>query len=67
MIAFIKKISSTSNYDKLPYRLAFDMYHITPQEYAENINKECCDSYFSGYRKISLEEKYQQIRKNHTI
>lgn len=23
---FIKNISSTSNYDKLPYRLAFDMY-----------------------------------------
>lgn len=36
-IKFIKKISSTSNYDKLPYRLAFDMYHIIPKEYAENI------------------------------
>ena len=67
LIAFIKKISSTSNYDKLPYRLAFDMYHITPQEYAENINKECCDIYFLGYPNISLEEKYQQIRKYDTI
>lgn len=66
-IGFIKKISSTSNYDKLPYRLAFDMYHITPKEYNDNIDKECCDIYFLGYPEISLEEKYNQIRKFDTI
>lgn len=61
-INFISKISSTSNYDKLPYRLAFDIYHITPQEYSENIDKDCCDIYFLGYPNISLEEKFKQIR-----
>ena len=66
-INFIKKISSTSNYDKLPYRLALDMYHITPQDYYENINKECCDIYFLGYPNISLEEKFSQIRKFDTL
>lgn len=66
-IDFIRKISSTSNYDKLPYRLAFDMYHITPQDYIENINKECCDIYFLGYPNISEEEKFNQTRKFDTI
>lgn len=64
---FIKEISSNSNYDKLPYRLAFDMYHITPQDYNENIDKKCCDIYFLGYPNISLKEKFEQIRRFDTI
>ncbi len=63
LINFIKKVSSTCTYDKLPYRLAFDIYHITPQEYSENIDKNCCDIYFLGYPNISLEEKFKEIRK----
>lgn len=66
-ISFIKEISSNSNYDKLSYRLAFDMYHITPQEYNDNINKEHCDICFLGYPNISLEEKFKQTRKFDTI
>lgn len=61
-IKFIGKITSTSNYDKLPYRLAFDMYHITPQEYVENIDINCCDILFLGYPNISIDEKFNQIR-----
>lgn len=64
---FIKKISSTSNYDKLPYRLAFDMYHITPKEYIENIDSSCCDIIFIGYPNISIDEKFKQIRQFDSI
>lgn len=62
-MAFIKKISSTSNYDNLSYRIAFDMYHITPQEYVENIDKNCCDIIFLGYPNMTIDEKFNQIRK----
>lgn len=63
IIDFLKAITITTNYDRLPYRLAFDLYHITPKIYSENIDKECCDIYFLGYPNISIEEKLKQIRK----
>lgn len=65
-IKFMKKISSTSNYDKFDYRLAFDLYHITPKDYYENIDKSCCDIYFFGYPNINVEEKFKEIRKYDT-
>lgn len=67
LIPFIKKVSSTSNYDKLSYRLAFDLYHITPEDYIKNINKNYCDIYFLGYPNVSVEEKFKQVRKFDTI
>ncbi len=66
-INFIEEISSNSIYDNLPYRLALDMYHITPQDYNDYIDKSCCEIYFLGYPNISLEEKFNQIRKFDTI
>lgn len=66
-IKFIKEMGSNTNYDKLPYRLALDMYHITPQDYNDNIDKKCSDIYFLGYPNISLEEKFEQIRKFDTM
>lgn len=62
LIKFVQNIVSTYKYDKLPYRLALDLYHITPQDYIENIDKDCCSIYFLGYPDISLEEKFNQIR-----
>ncbi len=67
LIKFIQEIITTDNYAKLPYRLALDLYHITPQEYAENINKEYCSIYFLGYPDISVQEKFKQIRIHDTI
>lgn len=61
-IKFMKHISQTSNYDKFDYRLVFDLYHITPKDYYENIDKECCDIYFFGYPNISVEQKFKEIR-----
>lgn len=31
LIKFIQEIIKTDNYSKLPYRLALDLYHITPR------------------------------------
>ncbi len=62
-IKFMKRMSKTGNYDKLGYRLAFDLYHITPKDYFENIDKDCCDIYFFGYPNITVEEKFKEIRK----
>ncbi len=61
-IKFMKKISKTSNYDKFDYRLAFDLYHITPKDYYENIDSSCCEIYFFGYPNISVEDKFKEIR-----
>ncbi len=62
-IKFMKEISKTSNYDKFEYRLAFDLYHITPKDYYENIDQDCCEIYFFGYPNISIEQKFKEIRK----
>jgi len=62
-IKFMKRFSETGNYDKLEYRLAFDLYHITPKDYYENIDANCCDIYFLGYSNITQEEMFNQIRK----
>lgn len=61
-IKFMNILSKTGNYDKLDYRLAFDLYHITPKDYYENIDKSCCEIYFFGYPDIDLDEKFRQIR-----
>lgn len=62
-INFIKELTVNCNYDKLDYKIVFDMYHITPKDYIENINKETCDIYFLGYPNISIEDKFKQIRR----
>lgn len=61
-IPFMKELSKTSAYDKFDYRLAFDLYHITPKDFYENIDKEKCEIYFFGYPNISVEEKFKEIR-----
>ncbi len=66
-IKFMKRISKTGNYDKLGYRLAFDLYHITPKDYYENIDKDCCEIYFFGYPNITVLEKFNEIRKFDTV
>ena len=61
-IPFMQSLSSTATYDKLGYRLVFDLYHITPKDYYENIDKDCCDIYFLGYPDVLLEDKFNEIR-----
>lgn len=61
-VNFMKIITQTGNYNKLNYKLVFDMYHITPKDYYENIDKDSCDIYFFGYPNISVEEKILEIR-----
>lgn len=61
-IKFMKRLSKTGNYDKFEYRLAFDLYHITPKDYYENIDKNRCDIYFFGYPNITVDEKFKDIR-----
>lgn len=61
-IKFMKKFSKTGNYDNLDYRLAIDLYHITPKDYYENIDANCCEIYFFGYPNISVEQKFKEIR-----
>ena len=62
-IKFMKRMTETDNYNKFDYRLAFDLYHITPKDFSDNIDKNLCDIYFLGYPNISIEEKFKQIRK----
>ncbi len=66
LIKFMKRISKTGNYDKLDYKLAFDLYHITPQDYFENIDSNFCEIYFFGYPNITVEQKFKEIRANDT-
>lgn len=61
-IKFMKEAVETDNYDKFDYRLAFDLYHITPKDYFENIDTKYCEIYFFGYPNITVEEKFKQIR-----
>ncbi len=61
-IKFMNSLSKTENYDKLDYRLVFDLFHITPKDYYENIDKSCCEIYFWVYPDIDLNEKLRQIR-----
>lgn len=61
-IQFMKKISMTDNYDKFDCGIAFDLYHITPKDFYENIDRKYCDIIFLGYPHISIEEKFNQIR-----
>ncbi len=63
LINFMKELCETDIYDKFDYRLAFDLYHITPKDYYENIDPNCCDIYFFGYPNISVEQKVKEIRK----
>ena len=63
IIKFVARMARTGNYDKFDYRLALDLYHITPKDYFENVDRECCDIYFLGYPNISVEEKLNGIRK----
>lgn len=63
IIKFVARMARTGNYDKLDYRLAFDLYHITPKDYSENVDRNCCDIYFLGYPNITVEEKLKEIRK----
>lgn len=63
IIKFVARMAQTGNYDKLDYRVAFDLYHITPKDYFENVDKGCCDIYFLGYPNITVEEKLKEIRK----
>lgn len=62
-IKFMKSLSETEVYDKCDYRLVFDLYHITPKDYYENIDTSCCEIYFFGYPNISVENKLKEIRK----
>ena len=66
-INFIKEIVTNDIYEKLPYRLVLDIYHITPKEYNESIDRNNCDIYFLGYPNISLEEKFKEIRELETV
>lgn len=63
IIKFVARMAKTENYDKFDYRLAFDLYHITPKDYFENVDKNYCDIYFLGYPNITVEEKLKEIRK----
>lgn len=65
-VKFMKEFSKTRNYDKFAYRLAFDLYHITPKDYCENIDPNDCEIYFFGYPNISAEQKIKEIRKYDT-
>lgn len=59
---FVNQLTQTKGYDKMPYKLAIDLYHITPKDYFQKIDKEKCEIYFFGYPDISSEEKLKEIR-----
>lgn len=61
-IKFVKRMTETGNYDKFEYKMVLDLYHITPKDFSENINKNLCDIYFLGYPNVSIEEKFAKIR-----
>lgn len=62
-IKFLKRMTEIDNYAKFDYKMALDLYHITPKDFSENMDRNLCDIYFLGYPNISVEEKFQQIRK----
>lgn len=63
LIKFLKRLTKSEDYDNLSYRLAFDVFHITPKDYYDNVDNNCCDIYFFGYPNADIEEKFKQIRK----
>lgn len=60
---FLEALCQTKCYEGLNYKLAFDLYHITPKDYMENIDQKKCSIYFFGYPNISVQEKFKEIRK----
>ena len=63
LVKLIKGLVDANGYDKFEYGLAFDCFHITPQDYHENIDLNRCDIYFFGYPNADIEEKVKQIKK----
>lgn len=63
LVKFIKGLVNAKGYDKFEYGLTFDCFHITPQDYNENIDSNRCDIYFFGYPNADIEEKVKQIKK----
>lgn len=65
-IPFVKRMTEAQFDYKVAscdYKMVLDLYHITPKDFSENIDRNLCDIYFLGYPNISVEEKFQQIRK----
>lgn len=56
----------SEKYDDLEYRMLIDMYQLMPEDYVNKINAQCCKAYFVGYPNVSVEEKFEGIRKNET-
>ena len=66
LINILAHLVQTEKYDDLDYRMLVDMYQLMPEDYIKKISPQYCKVYFVGYPNISVEEKYEKIRKNET-
>lgn len=49
--------------DNIEDKVLIDTYHLVPEDYAKYINQEICNVCFIGFPDISVEQKFQEMRK----
>lgn len=49
--------------DNIEDKVLIDTYHLVPEDYAKYINPEICNVCFIGFPDISVEQKFQEMRK----
>ena len=63
---FLRAMMDSGEYDECGYGMVIDIYQLLPQHYVQYIDPSVCDIYYFGTSEVTVEERYELLKKYDT-